>query len=79
MQNKQSISNVTRMATSEDGMSHDPMRFCFQCKKMKPTKGFRPLSRVRATPRVACAECFDKAEVIRKGTVPPLVETAVAV
>jgi hypothetical protein len=55
-----------RIATSEGGMNHDPMRFCFECKKMEPTKGFRPLSRARATPRAACAECFDKAEVIRK-------------
>jgi hypothetical protein len=47
-------------------MNHDPMRFCFECKKMKRTKGFRPLSRTQAVPRLACAECFDKAEVIRK-------------
>ena len=47
-------------------MNHDPMRFCFECKKMKPTKGFRPLSRTRALPRLACAECFDKMEIIRK-------------
>lgn len=54
-------------------MNHDPMRFCFECKKVKPTKGFRLLSRTRAVPRLACAECFDKVEVIRKERLVPAV------
>jgi len=33
---------------------------------MKPTKGFRPLSRGPGYPRLACAECFNKVEAIRK-------------
>ncbi len=47
-------------------MNYDPTRFCFECKKMKPTKGFRLLSRVPGNSRLACAECFDKLEAIRK-------------
>ena len=66
VQNKQSIFRSTRIATREDGMNHDPQRFCFECRKMKPTKGFRPLSRGPGSPRWACAECFDKVEAIRK-------------
>ena len=46
-------------------MNYDPMRFCFECKKLKPTKGFRPLSREPGNPRVVCDECFDKVEAIR--------------
>ena len=40
-------------------MNYDPTRFCFECKKLKPAKGFRPLSRVPGNVRLACAECFD--------------------
>ena len=47
-------------------MNYDPMRFCFECKKLKPTKGFRPLSRTPRNPRVVCDECFDKVEAIRQ-------------
>jgi len=47
-------------------MNHDPMRFCFECRKMKPAKSFRPLSRGRGNPRMACAECFDNVEALRK-------------
>jgi hypothetical protein len=47
-------------------MNYDPKRFCFECRKVKPTKGFRPLSRERGYPRLVCAECFTKLEAIRK-------------
>ncbi len=46
-------------------MNHDPMRFCFECKQMKPAKDFRPLSRTPGKPRSACAQCFDRLEKIR--------------
>jgi len=47
-------------------MNYDPMRFCFECRKMKPKKGFRPLSRGPGNPRLACAACFDNVEALRK-------------
>lgn len=46
-------------------MNHDPMKFCFECKQMKPAKGFRPLSRAPGKARSACAQCFDRLEKIR--------------
>jgi len=46
-------------------MNHDPMRFCFECKQMKPSKGFRPLSRAPGNLRLTCSDCFDKLEKIR--------------
>ena len=46
-------------------MNYDPKRFCFECRKVKPTKGFRRLSRGSGYPRLACAECFTRLEAIR--------------
>lgn len=66
IQNKQSLFTPIRTATSEGRINYDPIRFCFECQKLKPTKGFRPLSRTSRNPRVVCAECFDKVEAIRK-------------
>lgn len=47
-------------------MNYDPTRFCFECKKLRPTKSFRPLSREPGVSHLVCAECFDKAEALRK-------------
>lgn len=56
-------------------MNYDPKRFCFQCGKVKPTKGFRPLSRGAGQTRLACAECFTKLEAIRQAQRSQAIDT----
>jgi hypothetical protein len=46
-------------------MNHDPVRFCFECRKLKPTRKFRSLSREAGNARRVCAECFDELERMR--------------
>lgn len=54
-------------------MNHDPIRYCWECKRPRPRKGFRALS-TNGPARFACSDCYDlikaKRKAVRLGDIP---------
>jgi hypothetical protein len=47
-------------------MVHDTVKYCFECKLIRPRDGFRSMAADGSKKRTVCAECVEKIRKFRE-------------
>lgn len=49
-------------------MNYDPYMYCRECRRVRPSEGFKPMAADGSKKRTVCGECVEKIQKFREAS-----------